>query len=125
MPLPEDGRSPVARGVFWASQITTIGFMFTVPAIGGYIADQKLGTKPWLLITGTIIGFLVGMLELVKLAQRANQTASRQRPQFKVHTSPPVLPLTDRIDTTNMIKTSQKDSRGTDQPTAADHPAPR
>jgi ATP synthase protein I len=55
-------------------QMAGIGVEF-VAAIGvftaiGWYADQKLGTAPWLLITGCGLGFTGGLWNMIKAAQR-------------------------------------------------------
>ena len=53
----EDDRSPTAKALSKASHITSISLMMIVPAIFGYLIDQRLGT----LILFTAIGLLIGM----------------------------------------------------------------
>lgn len=35
--------------------------------LGGYWIDSKLGTEPWFLLGGTLLGLLVGMYELARV----------------------------------------------------------
>ena len=52
-----------------ASRVMSIGFQMTIPPVIGWWVDSKLQTTPWLLVLGTILGFSISMLELVKLAK--------------------------------------------------------
>ncbi len=40
---------------------------------GGWWLDGRLGTKPWLVLTGTLLGVIVGMYQLARAALRAGQ----------------------------------------------------
>jgi ATP synthase protein I len=42
-----------------------------VGAVGGWGIDHWLGTEPWGLVVGTLVGFAIGMLALVKLAKES------------------------------------------------------
>ncbi|MDR1727747.1 MAG: AtpZ/AtpI family protein [Acidobacteriota bacterium] len=37
---------------------------------GGYVADKRFGTSPWLLLTGLVLGIAVGFVELAKIVWR-------------------------------------------------------
>lgn len=55
-------------------QMAGIGVEF-VAAVGvftaiGWYADKKLGTGPWLLIAGCGVGFVGGLWNMIKAAQR-------------------------------------------------------
>ncbi len=64
-----DDRSALAHAMVWTSRITTISMEMVVPGLVGLWVDRQLGTGPWLLIVGVIIGFFVGMWQLVKLGE--------------------------------------------------------
>ena len=49
--------------------------MAVPPAIGMW-ADDKLNTKPWLVILGAILGFTVSMFELVKLGKGDDESGA-------------------------------------------------
>ena len=55
------GRSSAAAGAAY----TLVGAILVLGAIG-YAADQWRGTSPWLLLTGLLMGIVVGFYELVK-----------------------------------------------------------
>ena len=54
------GRSSSAAGASY----TLVGAILVLGAIG-YAADQWRGTSPWLLLTGLLMGIVVGFYELV------------------------------------------------------------
>lgn len=49
-----------------------------VLALIGYGIDHWLGTEPWGVIVGTLLGFAGGMYNLIKLAQLAQQEQDDQ-----------------------------------------------
>ena len=51
-----------------ASWVLTAGLV--LGGLGGLWLDEKLGTEPWLLLTGLLAGFVVGMLEVARVAFR-------------------------------------------------------
>jgi F0F1-type ATP synthase assembly protein I len=44
-----------------------------IGALGGRWLDGKLGTTPWLMISGLILGVVAGFRSLIRTAQRANR----------------------------------------------------
>jgi ATP synthase protein I len=44
-----------------------------IGALGGRWLDSKLGTEPWLMIVGLVIGVAAGFRSLIRTAQRANR----------------------------------------------------
>ncbi|MGH7200629.1 MAG: AtpZ/AtpI family protein [Planctomycetaceae bacterium] len=59
----------MASGIRWSVQVSTIGLELALPALLGWWLDRKLGTEPWLLIALAILGFLVSLLHLLRLAK--------------------------------------------------------
>jgi F0F1-type ATP synthase assembly protein I len=73
-------RSALAVGLDWAARVTSIGLEFALPALLGVWVDRWLGTRPLATVLGTILGFCVGILQLVKIASRTSEDqASRRR----------------------------------------------
>lgn len=70
MDNPPDGRSPYALAMEWVSRITSISIEMVLPGAIGYWIDIKLGTKPFFLIIGSILGFVGGMWHLIKLTKQ-------------------------------------------------------
>lgn len=54
--------------MYWATRVSNIGFQMAAPALLGWVADRYFGTEPWLLVTGAVLGFLSGMMAMLKLA---------------------------------------------------------
>ena len=44
---------------------TLVGGIILLGGIG-YLLDERLGTKPWLLVVGLLVGIVVGFYEIVK-----------------------------------------------------------
>jgi F0F1-type ATP synthase assembly protein I len=70
------GTSPLSAGLAWASRITTLGIGFVVPILAGVWADNRLGTKPWLLLTGFALGLAVGFLQLLQIVRERGRRRS-------------------------------------------------
>jgi F0F1-type ATP synthase assembly protein I len=62
-------RQPWAVGFAWAYRLMSVAFQFTVPALLGYLADRWIGSLPWFTLLGAILGFVIGMLELIAIAR--------------------------------------------------------
>lgn len=62
-------RSPLSIGLEWATRITTLGLEFSLPALGGVFLDQRIGTMPVLTLTGSVLGFTVGMMHMMNIAK--------------------------------------------------------
>jgi hypothetical protein len=64
-----DGRSPLSVGIEWSARVSTLGFEFGIPALLGHFLDQKLGTNPVGLLVGMVLGFVVGMMHILRIAK--------------------------------------------------------
>lgn len=64
-----DGRSPIAIGFERASRIFVAGTTFLVPILAGHWVDRVAGSAPLGLLVGTILGLMVGMVQLVRVAR--------------------------------------------------------
>ena len=76
----DDGRSPYALAAEWSSRITTISLEMVLPALAGYWLDQRLGTYVAFLVIGGILGFVLAVISLIRLA-RAAEAKSKYRPK--------------------------------------------
>lgn len=65
-----DDRSSYANAMQWVSVITSVSIEMVLPGAIGYWIDQRLGTKPVLLILGVILGFVGGIWQLIRLTKR-------------------------------------------------------
>jgi len=66
----DDDRSPMARAVGKASEVTTIAFMMVLPVLLGYWLDVALSTLPLFAIIGLVLGMSCGIWQLIKLVNR-------------------------------------------------------
>jgi F0F1-type ATP synthase assembly protein I len=62
-------RSALAVAMQSASRITTVAMGFSMPALIGFGLDRWWGTLPVATITGAILGFPLGMLQVLHLAR--------------------------------------------------------
>lgn len=66
-PSPDD-RAPLAIAADWATVAITVSLEMAVPALMGYGLDYLLGTRVVFVAIGAILGLVVGMMHLVRLA---------------------------------------------------------
>jgi ATP synthase protein I len=59
----------MAVGWEWASRVTTVGLEFALPPVLGALIDRRLGWTPALTMVGAVLGFVVGMLHLLRIAR--------------------------------------------------------
>jgi F0F1-type ATP synthase assembly protein I len=75
-----DKRPPLAVAAELASQVISIALMMALPAWAGYWGDQKLGTSPWLVVTGAVLGLVAGMTQLLRgMAGTKRKTGDENR----------------------------------------------
>jgi F0F1-type ATP synthase assembly protein I len=64
--------------------LASVGIEFAVSTVigllGGRWLDGKLGTEPWLMIVGLLLGIVAGFRSLIRAARRANQAANQVTP---------------------------------------------
>lgn len=65
-----DGRSPLALGLEWSSKVTTVALEMVIPPAIGYWLDQRLGTPLLFLVSGAVLGFAVGLRNLLQMTRR-------------------------------------------------------
>jgi F0F1-type ATP synthase assembly protein I len=65
----DDGRSSTVRGMYWATQISTLGMEVALPALGGFWLDRLWGTRPWLFLVGSLLGICVFWLSVLRLSR--------------------------------------------------------
>ena len=65
-PNPEENRK---SGLAYAAGFT---LFVSVVAVGGvgWLLDKWLGTQPWLLVVGIVLGSAVGLFEFVRLSSK-------------------------------------------------------
>lgn len=77
---PNDRRPPLVVAMQMVSQITSIAVTMVLPAGLGYWGDHSFGTKPWLTVTGAVLGGVLGMIELLQLVKVANKSNQKKPP---------------------------------------------
>lgn len=59
------------RKMAMASQLASAFIMpIIVLAVGGYFLDKTLHTTPWLAFSGVILGFIVGVMALLRITRQ-------------------------------------------------------
>ena len=58
----------------------------------GYFLDQRLGTTPWLLLAGTLLGMVVVFIYLVRIVGQLNKKADERQQQRDEDASTPSIP---------------------------------
>ena len=69
-----DQRSPLSVGIDWAGRIAALGFEFALPPISGSFVDRWLGSNPWGILGGMVVGFVVGMMHLLRIARDSSKS---------------------------------------------------
>lgn len=68
MNRPED-RSILSVGYQWAVRISSIGLEFALPPLLGVLLDRWWHTAPLVTVVGSIGGFAVGMMHVLRIAR--------------------------------------------------------
>lgn len=62
---------PFVRAIRQAAPVLAAAWTLTAALLlgagGGYLLDGKLGTAPWLAVTGTFLGMAVGLYQLARV----------------------------------------------------------
>jgi F0F1-type ATP synthase assembly protein I len=74
-----DKRPPIAVAMELASQVISVALMMALPAAGGYWADQKFGSAPWLVVVGAVVGLAAGMTHLLRGVANTEKKSSNER----------------------------------------------
>jgi F0F1-type ATP synthase assembly protein I len=72
-----DDRSPTAKAMSIASQITTVGLVAVMPIVMGSWVDNWLATKPIFILIGVVLGFVAAGFQLMRLVRSLNQGKNR------------------------------------------------
>jgi ATP synthase protein I len=68
-----DRRSPMSVGIGWAASLSTLGLEFALPVFLGHFFDVWLGTNPFGLFAGMVVGFVIGMMHVLRIARDASK----------------------------------------------------
>jgi F0F1-type ATP synthase assembly protein I len=79
----EDKRPPSAAAMEWVSQITSVALMMVLPALGGWWLDQKLDSGWWFLVSGAVVGLLMGMLQLLRMLSGSRFKSNTRQSKVK------------------------------------------
>ncbi len=52
--------------------LSQVGLEMVAPIVVGVLLDRWLGTSPWLIVVGAVVGLVVGLVHLVKLSNVDN-----------------------------------------------------
>lgn len=69
MSKPSDQEENRKTGFAYAAGITLFAVVVTFCGLG-YLLDRWLGTDPWLLIAGIVVGSAAGLFEFVRLSSK-------------------------------------------------------
>jgi hypothetical protein len=66
------GLSPLAAyGIYGAAGLQLAASVVGCLLLGDFV-DKKFGTSPWLAITGLVVGFVGGLVNLIRIVRRIN-----------------------------------------------------
>jgi ATP synthase protein I len=69
MPETPDQETNRKSGIAYAAALTLFAAVASFCGLG-WLLDNWLGTKPWLLIAGIVLGSAVGLFEFVRLSAK-------------------------------------------------------
>lgn len=69
--------SSFARAMYWGSRASSAAMQFVVPALIGLWVDHRYGVDPWGIVVGAVLGFAVGIRELIRLMQEMDRASNR------------------------------------------------
>lgn len=69
MPKTSDQNENRKAGFAYAAGITLVASVVSFCGLG-YLLDRWLGTDPWLLIAGIVLGSAAGLFEFVRLSSK-------------------------------------------------------
>lgn len=73
MTRSDEPRSALSVGIQWASRVTTVGLEFVVPPLLGVALDRWWGTNPLAMLTGAVLGFVAGMMQILRIAREGTR----------------------------------------------------
>ncbi len=72
--------TPLAQAGRWSAVGLEFGLAVGLFLLGGSKLDEKLGTSPWLAVTGALVGIAVGMYLMLRPLLRGGSGASPSDP---------------------------------------------
>lgn len=67
----------------WATQLSGVSLELATCLLVGYWGDQYWGTKPWLLILGGILGFIISMWHLWRIVQAIERSSDSSKRKLR------------------------------------------
>jgi ATP synthase protein I len=55
--------------MYWATRVSSIGMQMAIPPLLGFLGDRRFGTAPWLTLLGAGLGFVLSMLDVLRLSR--------------------------------------------------------
>jgi F0F1-type ATP synthase assembly protein I len=74
-------RPPRTRALSYVIALSQVGLEMVVPIVLGILLDRWLGTVPWLLVAGVLIGLFGGLAHMMMILNRMDRSNSQQPPQ--------------------------------------------
>jgi ATP synthase protein I len=69
MAEPDKEETNRKSGIAYAAALTLFASVVTLCGIG-WLLDRWLGTKPWLMVAGLVLGAVVGFYQFIRLTSR-------------------------------------------------------
>lgn len=76
-PLRGHKSLPAVQGYQRASEIVSVSLTMTLPALCGLWFDSWLGSSPWLLIGGAVLGLGVGLMQVIRISSPSRRPTER------------------------------------------------
>jgi len=68
-PSPDNGEANRKSGIAYGAALMLFSAVISCCALG-WLLDRWLGTKPWLLVVGIVVGAIVGFYQFIRLTSR-------------------------------------------------------
>jgi F0F1-type ATP synthase assembly protein I len=72
--MPE--QPPYGKELAYYYSIAQVGLEMVVPIGLGLLIDYRFGSLPWATVIGAVLGFVLGLLHLIKLLNRRQDSSS-------------------------------------------------
>ncbi len=69
MPDPDNEETNRKTGIAYAAALTLFASVVSLCGVG-WLLDRWLGTKPWLLVVGLVLGAAAGLYEFIRLTAK-------------------------------------------------------
>jgi ATP synthase protein I len=69
MSTPDDEETTQKSGIAYAAGLVLFSSVLVLCGVG-WLLDRWLGTKPWLLVVGTVLGAAAGFYQFIRLTNK-------------------------------------------------------